>query len=136
MKIKINRKNQDKIEVALRAAQKGHRARLCTAEDVFAITAKASAHLSALGVPKRAWVGCRLAYAKRVNCNSYARRFWRANSTHLVVQYCTTGWFLISCARVELSTRRGKKQFCFLPSEEALRAAQAALCRALKEIEE
>jgi len=102
--MKINTTNKEKMQVAINAAQAKATSRTVDVETVGKLIEVAEKWLHEKKIPKKAWLGSRFSYAEHVNCNSYSRKSFTADSTVLYIERRASWWFLTGVKRVSLAT--------------------------------
>lgn len=96
IKILINKANLSKIEKILNDVQKRQQSRLLNLSDIINFKNK-------LQKAKKSM----LTYVEHVNCNSYSKITYYANSTQVTIQKINNRYYITELNRVSLSTKKG-----------------------------
>ena len=102
--MKINTTNIEKMQVAINAAQAKATTRTVNVATVSELIEVAEKWLKSKGIPKSCWLGSKFSYAEHVNCNSYSKKSFTADSTEIYIECGASGWFLTGVRRVSLAT--------------------------------
>uniref|UniRef100_A0A6M3JK51 Uncharacterized protein n=1 Tax=viral metagenome TaxID=1070528 RepID=A0A6M3JK51_9ZZZZ len=102
--MKINVANKEKMQIAINAAQTKVNARTADMATVDNLIEVAEKWLKSKGIPKSCWPGSKFSYAEHVNCNSYSKKSFTADSTEIYIECGASGWFLTGIRRVSLAT--------------------------------
>ena len=102
--MRINTSNKEKMQIAINAAQAKANTRTVDMSTVDNLMLVAEKWLKNKGIPKSCWLGNKFSYAEHVNCNSYSRKSFTADSTEIHIERGSSGWFLTGVRRVSLAT--------------------------------
>jgi hypothetical protein len=100
--MKINIKNRDKIQAALDSVNGRAVSHVMSASDVSDIAARADRKLSESGIPIKSRRGVRAQHVPAGPGKSYARKGRHVVTNNVVLERGASGWFLVSCERVEI----------------------------------
>ena len=96
--MKINMKNTEKIEAAIKKAEEGCRARLIDIVEIQHAIKKVEDRLVGLGIPKKAWIGTTIVIDPPVVTNNYSGI---PEGTKVEIDRFASGWFMTECGRVQ-----------------------------------
>ena len=94
--MKINIKNIEKIKAIVAEKEGKAKTRLFPVKNISGAIEKAEKKLEELGIPKKAWKGCRVFYSPGKVANSYD---YNAKGSFATFEYSGSNWFLIYFCR-------------------------------------
>ena len=116
-KIKVDEKNIAKIEAVIADVEQRASVRRIYFDDVFTAVEIAEKQLSKF-LPKKSWVGARIAYDKHASTFPSAYR-GTPESTRIVLERNTAGWNLTECFRGFTQGANSKMILTITPEAEA-----------------
>ena len=116
-KIKVDEKNSAKIAAIIADVETRSSVRYISADDVFKAVEIAEKQLSKF-LPKKSWVGARIAYDKHASTFPSAYR-GTPESTRIVIERNTAGWNLTECFRGFTQGANSKMILTVTPEAEA-----------------
>ena len=108
------------MENAIDSVQSRARQRTCSPMDADRLAKRAEKHLEENDVAKKYRPGTKAIYSESVNCNSYHKYNYNADSTEITIERGSKDWFLVDVRRVTKSTQRGVQEYYFLPSNQTM----------------
>lgn len=101
MKININK--IETIEMALNQVQSRAKKRLLEISEIEQACHNAETKLTDIGIPKKAWIGCRIEILPEKVCNAYAKK-GKAEGTYCKIERLSSGWFVVGMDRRQCRT--------------------------------
>lgn len=109
LKLNVNKKEQ--VETLLNEVQKRAKARLVRYQDIVEAIEKAEGYAEKRKLTKKEINGMEIELFEYVDCNSYNKRHFYADSTFLRLKRGAKDWYILDCCRQSAGTGRNSTNF-------------------------